>query len=68
MARISEGKDCSQNATALRPYLDIGMIERSWHYSQTTIRIGNLILGLGSVKLIFSLWYTNLMLGTLFLI
>jgi hypothetical protein len=34
----SEAKDCSQNANALRPYLDIGMIERSWLFSEITLR------------------------------
>jgi hypothetical protein len=37
-ARTSEAKDCRQNANALRPYLDIGMIERSWLFSETTLR------------------------------
>jgi hypothetical protein len=36
-ARTSEAKDCSQNGNALRPYLDIGMIERSWFFSETTL-------------------------------
>jgi hypothetical protein len=36
--RTSEAKDCSQNANALRPYLNIGMIERSWLFSETTLR------------------------------
>jgi hypothetical protein len=37
-SRTSEAKDCSQNANALRPYLDIGMIERSWLFSEMTLR------------------------------
>jgi hypothetical protein len=35
----SEVKDFSQNANALRPYLDIGMIERIWLFSEIALKL-----------------------------